>query len=537
METALASGTFSLYRLDDAKLFYASLLSRTRRPAEALRFLTGLPVSAESLFVETKARIAIGDEQGARASALSSLRRYPVDPRPLLFWLRTKARPTLTGADAEVVAAGFAALEKLKEIDSGVLVALAPYAASADEARFLVREYRAAGGSSADATALALELGLVSEDRAVREMLAGSYPVSVGHIRRVHSALSSDEARARLASAFSTYSGELINDADGDGYPESIVSYSAGLPARWALDENQDGVSEMSATFVSGVPGELMLRSGDTEVFVSYDSWPHARRIEFHDAEGARKYSLGPGAMPLPVVAVTAVTDGAGAPRYVERTRAPAPSETAVARAAHAVERTSNGNASETAELYDGEPSRAWWTDPFGRSGYATYREGLPLEETIDGDGDGRRETRRVWRRNAAGLPEAIYLESDLDGDGRYEFRETLSGARLKSWDYDGDGALDLTLETRPDGSAVYRYLTVRGRVTEAVYRDGIIEAVLENGRPMPIVRDSGGAVFWIGSKPFDFGSASPREGRGSRNGVMYTVFSVAGRLYAQTLE
>jgi hypothetical protein len=94
-----------------------------------------------------------------------------------------------------------------------------------------------------------------------------------------------------------------------------------------------------------------------------------------------------------------------------------------------------------------------------------------------------------------------------------------------------------MSLETRADGTVLYRYTSPRGRVIEAVYRNGRIEGVMEDGKTVPLVPDSGGLVVWIGKKPFDFGAVMPPEGRGSRNGALYAVFSISGVSYAQVLD
>lgn len=535
LEQALASGNFRLYRREDARLMYASLLARTRRPEEALRFLQGLPASAEALFVETRARLALNDDSGARTAALSSLRRFPSDPRSVLAWLQNRPRPNQTRADAELVAAAFAAMEALKELDTSILIALAPYAATVDEARLLVREFRALGGQSDRATVLALEYGLINEERAIGEIFSGGRPVSVEQLSRLFRALASADGRGRFNSAFASFSGTVFDDATRDGIPESMVLYDNGAPLEWTLDENQDGIAEMNAVFGADVPVELSLRSGSTRLVVEYASWPYASRVSYSDADGTRRYSLGPAALWLPMIDMVAI--GAGGPFFVARNRTPVPAEKAVAAAAHAVQRSGPDTASVSAELYQGQATRAWWTDQAGMSGIMVFDMGFPVQEAIDADGDGRYETRRVWNRGPMGLPFAAWLETDLDGDGIYEYRETLSGPRIQSWDYDLDGAVDMTLETRPDGSLVYRYLAISGRVIEAIHRNGRLEALLENGRQVGISADSGGKLWWVGTKPFDFGPKTPPLGRGSRDGVMFSVFQLDGRLYAQLVD
>ncbi|HRW23264.1 MAG TPA: hypothetical protein P5298_02520 [Spirochaetia bacterium] len=537
LETALSAGGFRLYAEGDARLLYAGALERTGRPAEALRFLAGLPPSAESLYIGAKAALAVGDEAGARSAVLSSLRRYPADPRPLLFWLRYEERPYLEAEDAAVVAAGFAALERLKAVDPAALVALAPYASSADQARLMLREYRAAGRRDAESTALALRYGLIDERRAASELLSGAFAPTLSSLEAVYSLLPSDEARVAFGLAFAGYAGAAYRDDDRDGYPESVTEYRAGLPSSWILDGDQDGEPELAASFDSGAPARLSARSGSTTVVVEYAPWPYAASVSYADAAGKRSYSFGPSTMPLPLLSLRRLGGLPGAPYAVSRSGYALPTETAAKRAAYAMIDSGADGSSVTLELSDGRAVRSWWVDERRRVGMTVYRNGVPDDERIDADADGRFETRRVWARGPDGVPTPAYAEADLDGDGLYEYRETLSGPSVKSWDYDGDGAIDLSLESLPDGRALYRVFARDGGLIEATLDGGRLSSVVERGSPVPIVDDSGGLVRWIGAKPFDFGVRAPPIGRGSRDGVMYAVHDIGGLLYAQVLR
>jgi len=537
LESALVGGNFLLYRPDDARLLYASILARTRQPAEALRYIQGLPVGSEVLYIETIARLAQGDEEGAGKAVIATLKRYPVDPRPLVAWLNAYDRPVLEAGDDAVVQAGLAALDKLKEADVSVLPALAPFVDSVDAARLLIREFRAMGGSGAAATVLALRYGLILEERAIREMFSGSYLPTSESVLKLYRMLSSDSSRAAFASAFASFTGKIVQDADRDSLAEAYTLYASGQPAQWMLDGNQDGAPGIQVSFIAGVPAILRTRQGSMNLTVRYDPWPFAGELEFADAAGSRRYSVGPAVMSLPLVTLTSIPGTPGGPYLVERSAMALPAEKSAGMQAYAVHRADAGSA--TMELFEGEPSRSWWIDAQRRVGYTVHGNGVPVAENIDGDADGRFESRTVWMRATDGFPRVEYLESDLDGDGLYEYRETLNqdGTTLQAWDYDANGSYDLTRGTTLDGGIVYRYFGVSERITEARYRDGHLAEILENGKSQLLLEDSGAAVIWIGAKPFDFGKDLPEEGRGSRNGVMFTVFRIGAALYAQPLD
>jgi len=524
---------------------------RTRRPAEALRLVAGLSAGSQSLYVESVARRLLGDEAGSNAAVLESLRRYPADPRPAVAWLRAKERPFSSSSpavsqgpagfvsDAAVVAAAFGALETMKEIDPTILVALAPYAGSPGDAVMLVREFRATGGRSAAATILALAYGLVSESRAVGEMLSGDYLPSVESIKALYGLISSDESRSLFVRSLLTFDGMIVSDADMDGYSEATASFSDGKVDRWVLDWNQDGIPELEASFSSGAPVALRAVSGSMTVSVQYERWPFVSSVGFSDDDGSRIYTVGPSVLNLPLLTMSPFfASRSDSPYAVDRSAKALPPEESIAMIANTVRRSTDG-LTETAELSGGMRTRAWWSDAFGWHGYATYVDGLSGNEALDLDGDGRFEARRIWKRNADGLPVPFYVEADHDGDGMFEYRESLSQPVLKSWDYDGNGDVDLSLEERTDGTMVYRFRGTRDRDyrVEATYRNGRVESVTEKGVALPLVKDSGSSVIWIGRKPFDFGAELPAPGFGSRLGLRYSVVAIGGLLYAQILE
>ncbi len=539
LEIALSGGVFNLVKKDEASLLYATLLVRTHRPQDALRLLASITPSAQALYVETKALLAIGDESGAAKVLLSSLQRYPADPRALLAWLRWRDRPFVSADGSKVVQAGFKALGTLKEVESGILVALAPYAENSLDAQLLVREFRAMGNKSADATILALEYGLISEAKAISEMLSGDYVPTVLALRSLDSLLSSDESRAMLAAAFKEYSGTVSGDDDRDDFPEAATVYRTGLPESWVLDQNQDGVPEMQAAFIQGAPVELNASYGTMHVRIRYAVWPYASSVEFIDKDAARKYVLGDSVLPLAILELPGMTQGnPPSARAVVRGAVPLPMESTVASVAH-TRSVSRADSLLTVELYTGIPVRAWWSEKNGQAGYLVYNNGVPENEQLDADGDGRFESRRVWTGGSNGIAEPAYLEADLDGDGLFEYRETLMMPLLQSWDHDNDGRYDTTIEKREDGTVIHRFTANQDplRWVEVVFAGGRIESAAEGGTRVPLIPDAGGSVTWVGKKPFDLGKVSPVIGYGSKNGIRYIVTSIGGALYAQILE
>jgi len=539
LENALALSSFLKVSRDDARLLYASLLLRTRQAAPALRMLEGIQGGAETLYIESVARRTLGDEDGARKAILLSLERFPHDPRPLLAWLRAKQRPIKNTADAKVMEAGFLALETLKLSNPDILVELAPYSSTVDETRYMLREFRAAGGSNAHATLLALKFGLVTEVKAIHECFSGTYSIAQADIESLYRMLSSDASRAAFNSAFAEFYGVLLDDVDKDGLAETAISVQRGTYVSWTHDPNQDGLIDAELHFVSTLPSTLRARSGSTTLELRYDPWPKVVEAVFIDESGSRRYRIGPSRVSFPMVLLAPIgADRSRGPYRIELMAGGLPSERMFVTDAYTVER-SRDSIVETVELHHGVPQRAWWYDTLGRTGHSVYSYGIPDPEMIDLDGDGRFEARKIWSINELGNVVPVYIETDLDADGLYEYRERLHSPFLKSWDYDEDGTVDLTLETVPGNKQRYRFFSMAGMdgVMDVMVSNGVIESVSEAGSVVPLVGDAGGKVVWVGRKPFDFGTTIPRPGYGVQDRIAYRVVLIGSTLYARIIQ
>lgn len=538
LEVAIASGGFSVYSGAEARLLYAGLLVRTHNPADALRFLNGLPRDAEVLYLESVAFRQRGDQAAAARAIAESLRRFPRDPRAILAWLRAAERPSPSPADRALVDAAFKALPALKETDPLILLALAPYAASVDASRLLVREYRANGGEHAQATALALRYGLIDEDRAVAEAFSGAVVPDEASLKAIAEAISSPEGRRLFADAFSAYTGTIVADTDADGLADGLSRYEGGTLAAWSLDADQDGLPEMEAAFAESAPVDLLARSGGTTIRLRYGPWPYLSSATVSDPKEAVAFGFAPGAVPLPLIRLYRPAGMDSGPYLAARTDRDLPGTRSLASLAIRAETRKAGDMASF-ELYEGETKRSWWRDAFGASGEAWYRRGVPELERVDLDGDGRQETRRAWILGADGAPAMDRMEADLDGDGVFEYRKRFLAPLLETWDLDADGLPDLGYETMEDGTRIYSFSGRRdGRLdTRAFMAGGALKRVERDGEPLDMVPDSGGLVTWLGAKPFDFGSAKPTPGMGARAGVRYAVIELAGRLFAEALE
>ncbi len=455
METALAGDDYQFHDPLDAEILYASLLVRVKRPEDALRFLYGKPADPEVLYAGAMARRMLGDLDGERSLVAEALRRFPDDPRPVVRWLSRREPLERSPGNTGLLARLFELRPTLAERDHRLDILLAPYAPSLEDARFLVREYRAMGGSPGYSAIQALRLGLVDEYRAMDELLTtkldnGPALLEWPDLVALAGLFSGREALESLIAAFRSFNGIMVLDSNDDGSHEIMIRYESGFPASMSVDDNQDGRPEMLVDFSDGVPDIIKLEAESTWMEVHYVAWPYADTVELHDGSSSERYHFGSTVMPLPLVRFhDLVRGGLGSIWGFTSSGLGLPSRNSLVMNSYRIERLSPAGR-ESLLAMDGIPQRSWWQDQYGQQGRALYRDGLPVDEHLDLNGDGVFEARRHWLRDAVGQPYPSFMETDLDGDGIYEYRESLVAPFRKSWDLDGDGLFDINIDNSP---------------------------------------------------------------------------------------
>lgn len=460
METSLAGKEYRFHDPMDAEILYASLLVRVKRYAEALRLLEGKPADPEVLYSAALARRMLGDLDGEQRLVAEALHRFPNDSRPVLRWLRRRSPLLRNSVNARFIASLFELRPALAEHDRRLNILLVPYAPDLDEARFLIREYRAMGGNPAFSAVPALRHGLIDEYRAIAELLSGQESegppwLEWPDLEDLVGLLSGREAVDGLVKAFRDFKGTMTLDTNDDGSHEIMIRYEAGLPASMSVDDNQDGMPDLLVDFSDGVPVSIELESGTTRMRVRYAAWPYATTVELHTGTSSERYHFGSSVMSIPLVQYHLLVRGSpGSIRGLTPAGLGVPNRNHLASNAYRIEKLSP-QGRESLLAMDGIPQRAWWQDEYGRQGRIVYREGLPVDERMDLNGDGVFEARRHWRRDVGGNPYPAYIEVDQDSDGIYEYRESLVSPFLKSWDLDGDGLFDASLENSPGGTII----------------------------------------------------------------------------------
>ena len=195
-------------------------------------------------------------------------------------------------------------------------------------------------------------------------------------------------------------------------------------------------------------------------------------------------------------------------------------------------------------DLDRGVPVRGRIRTPDGRDGILVYGNGMPQYELADMDGDGLYESRFLYPRDpkgaASGTAGSPYrFEADFNLDGVFEYAENLTFPFERTWDYDGDGRTDARATALGDGGELREFSRrFDGRLDTAVLvRGGRVQRVLRAGVELPLVPDAGGAVLWVGRKPFDFGAVLPEPGFGRRGAERYRIVRFGDQILAESAE
>ena len=566
-EAAIASDGFSLYGRGEALDLAASLLVRMRRYGDCLGLLERASAGAFALDPEryrlrTLALIGLGRQAEALRELRSAADRFPADPRFARLYFERMAAPN---PSPEARALGDLFVKRLPSLaasDPGLLVLGAPCILDRRQREDAIRAFRAQGGRSAQATLEALRYGIAGDEAALSEFFPPPFPLRLSDLESLADLLGTAAGRQRLLALLGTYSGRILVDRDGDGYAEESASYEAGRLVSWSLDVDQDGLAEASMSFSEGLPAGLVADLVDSRVYARYAAYPYVSSLEFRprgtspglaslvlpaasaaggeaqeggEGRATETYSFAPEAFILRPLSLRAFPSASDPAIFLPQPLSmPAPTRVAAAGAALRLEISREG-VRDLIDLDRGIPlrrSRFVGGKPYSVLGYT---RGMPGQEKVDADGDGRFETLRGYLPGADAGDEAIaWAKVDADGDGVFEYREDMTFPFRKEWDLDANGSVDAAEFRDAQGGRILEFSSrLDGNLDETVTYDaaGHVAAVTRNGRPLALVRDANPAVYWLGRKEFDLGGNAP-----AREGV-YTYMNRRYRIVYSGLE
>src|SRR5574344_2377706 len=289
---ALTEGEWVDYNRDGARVLYADILCDTGRFSEVPGILDAKPVifSADAEYIRAKAYYRMKDEASvgtARTKVDTARKIYPDDTRfPLLFFKCES--PDDDNQTVRKIADSFISrislyTEAAPDKDAELEIYAALFAQGETQVRML-KSFSARGLQHPLYAAAALRAGILDEESAFDYFISfadGSISYSI--LEDFIPLIKSEAVKQLENTYFTSYSGVLIDDTDGDGIDNMYCKYSRGRPDTVVYDKNQDGIVDWRIVCDLGVPTHAEVTENNLEV--SWDPYPSVKEVVFEGEE------------------------------------------------------------------------------------------------------------------------------------------------------------------------------------------------------------------------------------------------------------
>ena len=492
LDTAIELNRWTFYSERLALLFKAEQFIAMRRFANALDVLeqasrsTGTPadiMAADAAMLSLLAYRGLALNSGNpadlvrfRSQTLSTMDRFPRDPRPLFifFGYARNRMPSseymgmwsdeLPAGDLDLLELVIRRLPFLLETDPELAWIAAPFMRDTEAARRLVASYRAGGiphiknrdfYPSAGSLPAALNLGLIGDREAVEELFIGNPVIDKDVLIDVYYLLRSEEGRRFFSQKLHSFTGTIISDDDNDGYINSRTHFQAGKIRRYECDKNQENAFDLIVLFSpDGVPvsAEIPVTGHTSLAAVIWERYPFVKQVTLEK----EIFSFRPADFSFAPVSFNVI----GGSRNHSGLAYPILSDKVLTRRSlvsfcSSITRPSLefDGAVERIYLERGIPRQAVETLNGVQISVTEFQNGLPVIQYVDLDLDGRMETIRRFRRPGTGFNETLFdyrsllasSESDWTGDGRFKTGELYlpDGSVVPLMDMDGTGVMN----------------------------------------------------------------------------------------------
>jgi hypothetical protein len=495
LDTALETNRWVNYNKNDALIFKASELISMRKYRDALACLEDNQTSLAASDLRLCAYRGMANSGDVyalgrfRSNLLQTMDRYPRNPSPLrIFLVYARGKRPEYPYDTDLLEFVLRRLPFVVEFDPELAWLAASFIRDTEEAKRYVMAYRAgaySGIQSGDfkphpgSIPIALNFGLLADRDAVEELFSGTRgpnnPLQAGLpadgnpvldrrlLAEVFDLLRSDDGRDYFTEKLLSFTGLIFTDGDSDGIIESYANYESGVIKDFAYDRNQDNSFDSRILFnndgypdIAGIP---VIGQGRASVArVQWERYPYVKYITSED--GA--FSFAPGSYAYAAVDLVVLGGSknyAGLPYPVPLDLYFDLTVRSLVSFASSITRSSAEFEEGTEQIFldRGIPRQAVEILDRKQVSVTYFRNGLPFEQYLDMDADGRMETKRTFRRPEPGAATELYYEiinyqsliesseSDWTGDGVYKTGEVYlkDGSVVYSWDMDGSGFMN----------------------------------------------------------------------------------------------
>src|SRR5574344_156332 len=410
---ALTQNEWVDYNRDGARILYADILCDTGRYNDVSSVLDAKPVlfSADAEYIRAKAyyRMKSSDSiEKARNKIETARKMFPDDTRfPLLFF--KSESPAETNALVRKIADSFISrislyAEAAPDKDAELEIYAALFAQGETQVRML-KSFSARGLQHPLYAAAALRAGILDEESAFDYFISfadGSISYSI--LEDFIPLIKSEAVKQLENTYFTSYSGVLIDDTDGDGIDNMYCKYSRGRPATIVYDENQDGVLDWTVTCDFGVPVNAdITRNGLT---VHWDQYPSLSQVVFkgRDDLDALTFNLVREQLQwscVDLIKDKVVADNTGVSFYYPQHKTTNDELTDAmlikAASSYIIHSKERDNAVITFTVLDSEAQLARYTVNGTLYAQAEFDNGIPTVRSVDADGDGVFETTKFY--------------------------------------------------------------------------------------------------------------------------------------------
>ena len=450
---SLVTDRWNLYSADDARTLLAQALIESLRYNDALRELALVPVNIETISLRLRALRWLDDRERFAETLDVAMNRFPRDPQPVRIFFEYMADKVPMGNELGLMTIALRRLPVLMQSDNELAFLAIPFMSDVEEARRRLAAFRALNFGVHETIPHALNLGLIDGNTAIDELFySNSNKISTldrDLIQRVWSLLRDQEERNRFSEYISTFTGVIIEDTLGKGFPEIQVFYESGVITKYTYDGNRNRLPEMTIFFSAGVPVSMTANG----VTLRWEQYPAVLETTLN---GTLYRPVPFDFFFLPVYFMRLESGGI---LYPERNPFIAVlSPYTLTASSLYIERPSSefSGAVERVEFSRGIPQRAQEFLNGRLVSETEFLMGRAVSQRLDLNGDGVLETVRhfKWVETAASLdPERIlrFAESDLHRTGAFGYREQYiydedlaSYRTVRFWDMGTGGIIEI---------------------------------------------------------------------------------------------
>ncbi|UTC67795.1 MULTISPECIES: tetratricopeptide repeat protein [unclassified Treponema] len=532
-EASCADGMiWRLYDINAGRLLAAQVNAGMLKYGEALKLVNSLPFeSAEGDYVKADALYGLGRHDEAKRLISDALDRWAFDSRfAKLFFLKERGKKvSLFGKKlAEHI---ISRLYVWQDEDPSLLLLASPFETKSEDNIRRLKLYRGMYLPFTEShdlsdlynrsysTLLCLRYGIIDEQTAVHEFLSAKVyyfnPIQKeylltpamyeSHLVELLRLVVNSGLRNELKKFLSVYEGLIVDDANGDLIIDSKIYYENGRPWCAEFDTFQTGYPEYTVECNFGIPS--VIHGKKNEYSASYDAYPAVKIF----TKNNKKYTMRPldlnwspielKELDLKLYNITQKQNSFFSLKVDKNVRTPGEG-TLIYSSAFSEETTSYMDGGIKKVFFDkGIPIKAEVTVYGGVYSQTNYRNGRPVYEHVDKNGDGYFETRIEYNSNET----LKRIDIDLNKNKLYEYSEHYekNGSVAKFWDSDEDGVFEIKHVQYENGDSQTEWMHPKfNKKIRVNFKQGTPVKLFDGKQNLTILPTDKGNLFWLKRSP-----------------------------------